>query len=106
MSICSVQLAKLGSERPFVGPEPACSMAVGVAKKLSGTGQTEIIKNTGILNRTQPGKGTHTRTLCQKNQGTAKFKQKSVMVGSRTLLPKKTLFSKWNLQTVLFMKDA
>jgi hypothetical protein len=27
------QLAKLRSERPLIGPEPACSIAMGVAKK-------------------------------------------------------------------------
>jgi hypothetical protein len=27
------QLAKLGSERPFIGPEPTCSISMGVAKK-------------------------------------------------------------------------
>jgi ribonuclease HI len=27
------QLAKTGSEHPFIGPEPACGMSVGVAKK-------------------------------------------------------------------------
>jgi hypothetical protein len=28
------QLAKLGFERPFIGPEPACSISMGVAKKV------------------------------------------------------------------------
>jgi hypothetical protein len=27
------QLAKMGSEHPFIGPEPACGISVGVAKK-------------------------------------------------------------------------
>jgi hypothetical protein len=27
------QLAKLGSECPFIGPEPACNISMGVAKK-------------------------------------------------------------------------
>jgi ribonuclease HI len=27
------QLARTGSEHPFIGPEPACSISVGVAKK-------------------------------------------------------------------------
>jgi hypothetical protein len=27
------QLAKTGSEHPFIGPEPACDISVGVAKK-------------------------------------------------------------------------
>jgi ribonuclease HI len=28
------QLARMGSEHPFMGPEPACSISVGVAKKV------------------------------------------------------------------------
>jgi hypothetical protein len=28
------QLAKLGSECPFIGPEPACSISAGIAKKV------------------------------------------------------------------------
>jgi hypothetical protein len=27
------QMVRLGSERPFIGPEPACSISVGTAKK-------------------------------------------------------------------------
>jgi hypothetical protein len=27
------QLDKLGCERPFIGPEPACSISMGVSKK-------------------------------------------------------------------------
>jgi ribonuclease HI len=27
------QLAKTGSEHPFIGPEPACGISVGIAKK-------------------------------------------------------------------------
>jgi hypothetical protein len=37
-----------------------------------------------ILNRTQTKGLIHTRTLCQKNQGTLKIKQKPVTVGGRT----------------------
>jgi hypothetical protein len=70
------QLAKLGSECPFIGPKPACSVSVGVAKKAVGDWTNRDHKQTlGILNR------THTRTLCQKNGGTVKTKQKSVTVG-------------------------
>jgi hypothetical protein len=29
----AVQLARTGSEHPFIGPEPACGISVGVAKK-------------------------------------------------------------------------
>jgi hypothetical protein len=61
------QLAKIESEYQFVGPEPACGISVGVAKKGSGTGRTEIIiKTLGIHNWTQTGIGTYTRSLCQK----------------------------------------
>jgi hypothetical protein len=27
------QLARTGSEQPFIGPEPACGISIGVAKK-------------------------------------------------------------------------
>jgi ribonuclease HI len=27
------QLSKTGSENPFIGPEPACGISIGVAKK-------------------------------------------------------------------------
>jgi hypothetical protein len=27
------QLARAGSEHPFIGPEPACGISIGVAKK-------------------------------------------------------------------------
>jgi hypothetical protein len=28
------QLARTGSEHPFLGPEPACGISIGVAKKV------------------------------------------------------------------------
>jgi hypothetical protein len=28
------QLARTGSEQPFIGPEPACIISIGVAKKV------------------------------------------------------------------------
>jgi ribonuclease HI len=34
----AAQLAKTGSECPFIGPEPACGISVGVIKTSSGTG--------------------------------------------------------------------
>jgi hypothetical protein len=75
------QLAKMGSEHPFIGPEPACGISFGVAKKVV---------------RTQKGKGTHTRALCQKNEGSVKIKQRPVKMGSRTtyrtLSPKRAPF--------------
>jgi ribonuclease HI len=27
------QLAKVGAEHPFIGPEPACGISIGVARK-------------------------------------------------------------------------
>jgi hypothetical protein len=30
------QLARTGSEHPFIGPEPACGISIGVAKKAIG----------------------------------------------------------------------
>jgi hypothetical protein len=30
------QLARTGSEHPFIGPEPACGISIGVAKKVVG----------------------------------------------------------------------
>jgi ribonuclease HI len=38
------QLAGTGSEHPFIGPEPACWISIGVAIKRSGTGQIEVTK--------------------------------------------------------------
>jgi hypothetical protein len=40
------QLAKFGSEYPFIGPEPACGISVGVAKK-AVRDWTETVKDTG-----------------------------------------------------------
>jgi hypothetical protein len=73
------QLAKLGTECPLTGPEPASGISVGVAKKA-----TETIKTLGVLNRTPTGKGTRTRSLWQKNHGTVKTIQKPVTVDDRT----------------------
>jgi ribonuclease HI len=40
------QLAKLGSECPFIRPEPACGISVGIAKR-AVRDRTETIKNIG-----------------------------------------------------------
>jgi ribonuclease HI len=40
------QLANLGSECPFTGPEPACDISAGIAKK-AVRDRTETIKNIG-----------------------------------------------------------
>jgi hypothetical protein len=34
------ELVKLGPERPFTGPEPACGISMGVAKRVVRTGTT------------------------------------------------------------------
>jgi hypothetical protein len=61
-----------------------------LARRFSATGQTGAIRTLEIHNRIQTGKGIPTRTLCQKNQGTVKTKQKPVTVGDRTLSPERT----------------
>jgi ribonuclease HI len=44
------QLARTGSEHPFIGPEPGCGISLlELPRKQSGTGLTEIIKNIGNL---------------------------------------------------------
>jgi hypothetical protein len=70
------QLARLGSECPFVEPEPTCDISAGIAEMAS-----EIL---GVRNRTQTGKGILKMTLCQKNQGPVKTKQKPFSVGDCT----------------------
>jgi hypothetical protein len=64
----------------------------GLPRRLSGTGQTETTENIGCPSQTQTRKGFPTRTICQKNQGTVKTKQKPVTVGDRTLSPERTPF--------------
>jgi ribonuclease HI len=41
------QLAKQGSEHPFIGPEPACGISIGPAEK-AVRGWTIETRNTGI----------------------------------------------------------
>jgi hypothetical protein len=52
-------------------------------RRLSGTGQrpSDLL---GVLNSIQTGIGTPTSTVCQRDQGTIKTKQKPVTVGDRT----------------------
>jgi hypothetical protein len=38
------QLARMGSQHPFIGPEPACSISVGVANKAVRDWTNEILK--------------------------------------------------------------
>jgi hypothetical protein len=60
-------LARIRSELPFTGPEPACGISFGVAiKSGQGLDEQETYQTMGILNGTQTGKGTNTRTLCLK----------------------------------------
>jgi hypothetical protein len=78
------QLAKLGAEYQLVGPEPACGMSAGIDKKNIRDWRKGPSKILGDRNRTETGKGIHTRTCCQKNQGTVETKQQPVAVGDRT----------------------
>jgi ribonuclease HI len=41
------KLARTGSEHPFIGPEPACGISVGVAKKAVTTVLADNTKNIG-----------------------------------------------------------
>jgi hypothetical protein len=43
------QQAKLGSECPFIRPETACGIAVGVAKKSARSWTKKTIKHCGSL---------------------------------------------------------
>jgi hypothetical protein len=53
---------------PLVGFEPAYIISIGVAKKDVGLDKQETMKTLRILNRTQMGKGTHTRAQYQNNK--------------------------------------
>jgi ribonuclease HI len=52
------QLARTGSEHPFIGPEPACGISIGVDNKAvrNCTNRNHKIKTMGIRNWTQTGK--------------------------------------------------
>jgi hypothetical protein len=63
------QLARVGSERPFAGPEPACSFSAGVAKRGVTDWKNRDHKILGVHKRAQICKWFPTRTLCQKNLG-------------------------------------
>jgi hypothetical protein len=84
------QLARMGSEHPFIGSEPASSITVGIAKK--------AIRDWTNRNHQKYWESLtgHTRILCQKNEGAVKIKQKPAMMGGRniyrTLSPKRTPF--------------
>jgi hypothetical protein len=60
-------------------------MSTGIAKK-AAKDWTNIDhqKLFGIINRAQTAKGIPTMTLCQKNQGIVKTKQKPITMGDKT----------------------
>jgi hypothetical protein len=64
--------------------EPVCSISIGVAKRDLGLDKQKPSKILGILIWTQTGKRTYTRTLCQKNEGAVKIKQKPATMGDKT----------------------
>jgi hypothetical protein len=89
------QLARTGSEHLFIGPEPVCSISIGVAKKAVTDCTNRNQKKTLVIhNWTYTGKGT--RALCQKNEGSVEIKQRPTKMGGRTtyrtLSPKGHLF--------------
>jgi hypothetical protein len=47
--MCSVQLQRLGSKCPFIGPEPDCGITVGAAKKAVRDCKNRGYKTMGIL---------------------------------------------------------
>jgi hypothetical protein len=79
------QLARTESEHPFIGPEPACVISIGVAKKAVRHWMSRYHKKMGIRNWTQTGKGTYIRVLCQKNEGSVEIKQRSIKRGGKTI---------------------
>jgi hypothetical protein len=78
------QLARTESECPLTGPEPACCISSVIAKKVGRNWTNRLQKILVVLNRNQISKGIPTRTICQKDQGTLKTKQRPVAVGDRT----------------------
>jgi hypothetical protein len=78
------QLARMGSEHLFIGPEPAYGIS-GVAKNaMRNWKKSNHLKILGIIN------WNYTRTLCHKNKGSVKIKQKSGTMGGGTIY--RTLF--------------
>jgi hypothetical protein len=61
-----------------------------------GLDEKKSQKTLGIHSRTQTGKGTYTRALCQKNEGSVEVKQGPIKMGGRTIYrtmsPKRTPF--------------
>jgi hypothetical protein len=80
------QLARTGSEHPFVGPEPACGITIRVAKRAVRDWTNRNHKKTmGIHYWTQTGKRTYIRALCQKNKGSLEIKQRPIKMDSMTI---------------------
>jgi hypothetical protein len=80
----------------------------GFPRRLSGTGKrpSNIL---GVLNRTRTSRGILTRTLCRKNHGTVKTKQKTITVGEKTIyrtVTWKDTSSKWCWRIVPFTISA
>jgi hypothetical protein len=71
------QLARMGSEHPFIGPEPACGVSIWVAKKAVRDRANRNHRKHSECITVLTGKGTYTRALCQKNKGSLKIKQSS-----------------------------
>jgi hypothetical protein len=68
-------LARLGTECPFIGPEPSYDISAGVAKKaVKDWTFRDHKKMVGVHNGTQLCRGFPTVTLCQKNWGTTERK--------------------------------
>jgi hypothetical protein len=59
------QLARTGSENPFIGPEPACCISIGAAKKAVRDWTNRNHKKALVIHYwTQTGKGLYIRILC------------------------------------------
>jgi hypothetical protein len=89
-NITADQLARTGSEHLFIGPESACSISTGVAKK--------AVKDWTNRNHKKNGNpqldSNRQRDLHQKNEGSVEAKQRPIKMGGRTiygtLSPKRT----------------
>jgi hypothetical protein len=83
------QLARTGSEHPFIGPELACSISVGVTKKaVRDWRNRNHRKHWGPTTGLKTGKGIYTSALCQKNEGSVEVKQRPIEMGVRTIYRK------------------
>jgi hypothetical protein len=54
-------------------------------RKQSGLDEEKSQKTLRIHNWTQTGKGTYTRALCQKNEGSVEIKQRPIKMGGMTI---------------------